>query len=167
LWCDRSPAYGWHGVAAEIELLLEMPERNLARIRVVPRFALLAESHHSRMFTNKSVPDVVRDVLKRANLVENSDFELRLSGSFDPESHVCQYHESDLAFIERWLAHEGIFFFFDHKGGCDKLVMSDDSTQHGKMSDDPIRYHPRDGHDVSAGESLADSRRSGAADRRA
>lgn len=154
LWFDQPEAYALHGVATEIELLLEVPERTLARIRLTPRFSLLGLSHHSRMFTGRSVPEVIQAVLTKAGLAEGSDFEFRLTNSYAPEEHVCQYQESDLAFIERWLEYEGIHYFFEHQDGCDKLVMRDDSLQHATLRDAPVRYHPVGKGDVSAGESF-------------
>ncbi len=146
--------YQFAGIAAEIAVLHEMPERALARISVVPRFWRLGLSAHSRLYTQKSIPDVVKDVLNRAGLAEGTDYQLRLGGSYDPEEHVCQYHESDLHFIQRWLEYEGIHYFFEHADGTDKLVISDNSTGAEKFGSKPVRYHPVASDDVSAGASF-------------
>ena len=143
------------GIAAEVTVLHELPERALARIALVPRLWTLGLSSHSRMFTEKSIPDIVKAVLEGAGLSEGSDFELRLGGSYAAEAHVCQYQESDLSFLQRWLEHEGIYYFFEHADGVDKLVLSDHSTSAATLASAAVRYHPvGEARDVSAARSF-------------
>jgi type VI secretion system secreted protein VgrG len=154
LHVEGDEPYQIAGIAAEVAILHEMPSRALARIALVPRLWRLGLSAHSRLYTEKSVPDVVKDVLTRTGLSDGTDFEMRLSGSYSAEAHVCQYHESDLHFVQRWLEHEGIHYFFEHQDGVDKLVICDDSTSAAKFSSKPVRYHPVAGDDGSAGTSF-------------
>lgn len=152
---DGDEARELAGVVAEASILHELSGRALGRLVLVPRLWRLGLSEHSRLYTDASIPDVVRDVLARAGLSEGDDFELRLGGSYAVEAHVCQYHESDLAFVQRWLEHEGIHFFFEHRAGVDKLVLSDDSTAADRTPAAAVRYHPVGDDDASAGVSFA------------
>ena len=68
-----------------------------------------------------SVPDIIKAVLEENGV---TDYELRL-GAYEPEEHVCQYRESDLDFISRWMEREGIFYFFEHGDDGEKLVLCD------------------------------------------
>jgi type VI secretion system secreted protein VgrG len=138
---EVTPAYTLNGVVAEVELLHELPERSLARLRIVPKLWLLGLSHHSRMFVDQTIPEIVAAVLSAAGLARDVDFELRLGAEYAKEEHVCQYQESDLAFVERWLGHEGIHYFFEHDEQAHKLVITDGSD-HPSLGDRPIRYHP-------------------------
>ena len=107
---ELPPAYTIVGVVSEVEILHEMTERSVARLRVVPRLSLLALSHHCRMFTGEPITDIIETVLTDAGLSSGTDFELRLVGSYEAEEHVCQYNESDFDFISRWMEHEGIYY---------------------------------------------------------
>ena len=151
---EAPPPYELCGVARDVEVLHEMTERSLARITIVPRLWLLSLSAHSRMFTGETIPDIIKKVLEESGLADGTDFELRLSGSYEAEEHVCQYHESDLDFIQRWSEHEGIYYFFEHADGVDKVVFCDDSSGAASMASAALRYHPAGGSDRSAGASL-------------
>jgi type VI secretion system secreted protein VgrG len=144
--------YVINGVLAAADLLLEQGDRAIARISVVPRLWQLGLTRHSQVFTNKSVPDILEAVLEGAGL-SGDDFALRLDGNYAAEEHVCQYQESDLAFISRWMEYEGMYYFFEQGESSDKLVITDAKGYHQKLGK-PVRYHPVMGTDVSAGESF-------------
>lgn len=150
LWCDVEPAYALHGVASEVDLLLEMPERTLARILVVPRLATFGLSRHSRVFTGEPMTHVIRWVLEANGLADGMDFELRLGREPPVEAHVCQYRESDLAFVERLLEHLGYFYYFEHDGSAEKLVITDDVGGLPRSRAEAVRYHPGGEGDVTA-----------------
>ena len=101
------------------------------------------------MFTGQSAPEVIRAVLADAGL-SGPDVELRLSASHPVESHVCQYKESDLDFVSRWMEREGMYYFFEQGDEAEKLVIVDHLSAHDELSPEPVRYRPTDGRDVSA-----------------
>ena len=146
--------YDIHGIIAATELLLEQEERAVARIQIVPRLWLLGHSRHSRVFTKQSIPDILNAVLEGADL-SGDDVELRLDGKYETESHVCQYKESDLAFLSRWMEREGLYYFFEHGDKKEKLVITDHKSYHQKLEDTPVKYHPTVDRDASAGDSFA------------
>ena len=49
----------------------------------------------------------------------------RAEGKFEPRDYCVQYRESDFAFASRLMEEEGIFYFFDHSGDEEKLVLAD------------------------------------------
>ncbi|MFO0650433.1 MAG: contractile injection system protein, VgrG/Pvc8 family [Polyangiales bacterium] len=85
------------------------------------------------------MPDILEEALTVGGLPASA-FELRLRGSFRPVDHVCQYRESDLDFISRWMEREGLYYFFDHEGDEEKLVTVNDSGEHTALGDGPIRF---------------------------
>src|SRR5262249_51183832 len=123
------------------------------RIALVPRLHAFGLGRHSRVFTKKSIVDVVKAVLQEGGL-SGGDVTFQVSGSYDAEEHICQYKESDLAFITRGLEQEGMYFFFEHKDGVDKLVITDDKSSHPSLRSGPVRYRPVHSADGSAGESF-------------
>lgn len=138
-----------NGVIASIRLLIQTTEWALYEATVVPKLWRLGITKHSNVWTKTSIPDIIKDVLDNA---EMTDYELRLTDSYDPEELVIQYHESKLHFLQRWMEHEGIYYFFEQGDGSEKMIICDANSAHSKMADKAVRYYPLMGHDASAGE---------------
>ncbi|WP_438043157.1 type VI secretion system Vgr family protein [Sorangium sp. So ce128] len=149
---DTIPPYVFAGVLAGVDLLHEFGGRALLRAVLVPRLWGLTLSKHSRIFTKKSVPDVIKLVLEE-NGITGGDVELNL-GSYEAEEHICQYRESDFDFISRWMEREGIFYYFEHTEDGEKLILCDDKSYPAEVLGAPVRYHPQTGEDRSASASF-------------
>jgi type VI secretion system secreted protein VgrG len=93
-----------------------------------PWFWLLTRTSDSRIFQKLNVPDIVQQIFSEKGF---QDFQLRLSGSYDPRDYCVQYRETDYNFIARLLEEEGIFYFFEHEEGKHTLVLAD-SPQENK-----------------------------------
>lgn len=77
-------------------------------IRLVPPLALLRRRTTSRIFQDETVPQIIQHVLAAASL----PIELRLSRTYAVRNYCVQYRETDLAFVRRLAAEEGIAFCF-------------------------------------------------------
>ncbi|WP_437569376.1 type VI secretion system Vgr family protein [Sorangium sp. So ce542] len=130
------------GVLGSIELLNDTAGRCVFRATLVPRLALLAMAFHSRIFTEKAIPEIIQAVLHKGGV---TDCDLLLQGAYAAEEHVCQYRESDYAFITRWMEREGIYFYFEHGEGGETLVLADDRSAHQPYGGKPVRYYPQPG----------------------
>ncbi|MFO0587750.1 MAG: type VI secretion system tip protein TssI/VgrG [Polyangiaceae bacterium] len=150
---DGRDPFVFAGVLSELSLLHETEERCLVRALLVPRLWHLSQTLHSRIFTQRSLPDILKAVLEEGGM-SGGDYELRLTGPYRPEEHVCQYAESDLSFLSRWMEREGVYYFFEHSEEGEKLVLTDDKSSHKDLADGAIRYFPDGGKDVTAGERL-------------
>jgi type VI secretion system secreted protein VgrG len=73
-------------------------------IRLVPRLWLLKWRRTSRVFQNMDTPSIVAAVLNGASVANRSV----LSRSYPVRSYCLQYQETDLQFVQRLLAEEGI-----------------------------------------------------------
>ncbi|WP_420475414.1 type VI secretion system Vgr family protein [Noviherbaspirillum sp. ST9] len=120
-------------------------------------FAVLSRRVNSRVFQDLSVLEFV-DVLlqehRQNNPVLASCFDLddRCMGEHPAQSWVTQYNESDTAFICRWLAQEGISWYFEHgEAGAPgehpklTLVLFDDVSVLEPATADKVRFHRDDG----------------------
>lgn len=108
------------GVITHFEYVGYMGNQAQYRAVVAPRLKYLANTRQSRVFLNKSVRDIVIEVLKSIGYTDDTiDFASTLAST--AREYVVQYEESDLAFISRWLEHEGIFYFFDHAGSTEVI----------------------------------------------
>ncbi|MFO0548520.1 MAG: type VI secretion system tip protein TssI/VgrG [Polyangiaceae bacterium] len=98
-------------------------------LRLSPRLKYLKLRRTSRIFQDLTVPEIVRRVAEGAGI--GVDFSL--DRSYAARSYCVQYRETDLGFIERLLAEEGIFYFLAHTpadkleelGPEDRLVLGD------------------------------------------
>ncbi len=94
---------------------------------MMPWFWLLTRRTDCRIFQNETVPDIVKKVFAELKF---NDYELRLSGTYDPRVYCVQYRESDFDFVSRLLEEEGIFYFFEHTDKTHTLVMADTPSHH-------------------------------------
>lgn len=150
---DGRDPFAFAGVLSEVALLHETHERCLVRALLVPKLWHLSQTLRSRIFTHQALPDIVRAVLGDSGM-SGDDYELRLTGQYRPEEHVCQYAESDLDFLSRWMEREGLYYFFEHAEEGERLIVTDNKSSHKDLAGGAIRYFPEGGKDVTAGEHL-------------
>jgi type VI secretion system secreted protein VgrG len=145
-------AMTWAGMFAAIEHMHQIEGVAVFRGLVVPPMWFLAHGEHSRVFTQKNIKDIITEVLQDAGLLD-SDFEFRLDASPATEELVCQYRESDLSFIQRWLEREGMYYYFEHGDDGAKMIITDRKASES-LRTDAIRYFPTHGHDATSGEAF-------------
>ncbi|EPM6208877.1 type VI secretion system Vgr family protein [Enterobacter hormaechei] len=101
-----------HGVITHFRRISGSADQTQYLITLKPFLFLLDKQHRShRFFVNKSVPEVVGQVLQEHNL-HGWEYEFNLKQSYPKREQINQYQESDLAFIQRLLAEVGIFYWF-------------------------------------------------------
>src|ERR1051325_4449492 len=91
---------------------------------LVPQLWLLTKNVQSRIFQQKSVPDILKDVLK------GIDSKFEIQGDFAPRDYCVQYRESDFDFASRLMEEEGIYYFFKHTDGGHQLVLANTPQSH-------------------------------------
>ncbi len=112
---------GWrrwlHGVIRQFEIEERSVQDNRCqyRVSIVPSLWFLRKCQNSRIFQGTTVPDIVGAVLGEAGITPRWS----LFASHAERSYCVQYAESDLAFIERLLAEEGIVYWFEHSDDPD------------------------------------------------
>ena len=139
-----------HGVVREIQMVpishIDVPTYE---VRFVPRLADYAHTRGSWIYQDKTPDQILTDAFALGGdnaLAEGDDFELSLQGGYVPREYVVQYEESVLDFVSRQAEHWGIYYFFDHVGGTDRLVFSDVSSTFPVLEGfDVIPFEPRHG----------------------
>lgn len=96
------------------------------RLTVVPKLWRLSKIFRSRIFQGQSVKEIVTKVLGDGGV----KLECSLSGQHPAREYCVQYQETDLAFVQRLLEDEGIFYFFRHAKGSHTMVLSDQRSAH-------------------------------------
>jgi type VI secretion system secreted protein VgrG len=150
---DGRPPFAFHGMFSEVSILHEMGGRALVRALLVPQLWRLSQTLHSRIFTDKTIPDILKDTLEDGGLTSD-EFTFKLAGQYKPEEHVCQYQESHLDFISRWMEREGMYYYFEQGDRGEKLVISDNRSFQHELHEQKVRFYALTGNDVSAKEAL-------------
>ena len=116
------------------------------RATVRPWYWLLTHTSDCRAYQEMTVPQIFEEVVKQYGF---TDYELRLSGSYQTREYCVQYRESDLNFLSRLLEHEGIYFFFEHTESKHTLVLVDDPGQHKPVEGyETVPYYAPGGKDT-------------------
>lgn len=101
-----------HGVVTHFKRISGSRDQATYQIIIEPFLSLLRNQFRThRFFVNKSVPEVVTEVLQEHGL-KGWEYEFILKADYPKREQINQYKENDLAFIERLLAEVGIFYFF-------------------------------------------------------
>jgi type VI secretion system secreted protein VgrG len=95
-------------------------------LEIVPEMWLLTRNVQSRIFQQKSVPDIIQEVWSKLGLT--STLKKSLSGTHSPREYCVEFQESDFQFVSRLMESEGIFYFFQHEDGKHTCVMADANT---------------------------------------
>ncbi len=120
------------------------------RLRISHWIWRLAHVRNSRVWQDKSVIDIVDEVFgvhaPVARWRWSEDAVSFMAGAM-VRSYCCQYRESDLAFVERLLAEEGLSWRFEQGEEGPEMVLFADSTSGSAIPDDPsgagfgVRFH--------------------------
>ncbi len=102
-------------------------------ITMRPWLWLLTRTANCRIFQDKKVPDIIKEVCR------DNGFDLiddRLESTYREWPYCVQYRETDFNFVSRLMEQEGIYFFFSHDGGKHKLVLADAHGSHRDAAPD-------------------------------
>ena len=120
------------------------------RLRISHWIWRLAHVRSSRVWQDRTVTDIVDDVFSVHSPVARwrwSEDASAFMAAALPRSYCCQYRESDLAFVQRLLAEEGLSWRFEQGEEGLEMVLFADSTSRSAIPDDPsgrglgVRFH--------------------------
>lgn len=153
---DGNVATPYHGVLAEFDQQHRADGYVFYRAVLVPRLWRLSLYRCSEAYSEEQpITTTLESVLRSAKL-GSDDYEFRLTSVYRARSFVCQYEETHLSFVSRWMENEGIYYYFDHSGEVDKLIAVDSRTMHD-AAEAKIEYRPDDELDVGvSGRSVRD-----------
>ncbi|MHC8346125.1 type VI secretion system Vgr family protein [Pseudomonas sp. RT6P73] len=122
------PGTGFHGQLHELVQAGHGAAPRLCRVRLRPKLACLAQRFSQRIFSNRSVPEILAQVLKEHGIA-GKDRRFDLSGDYPPRDFCTQYRESDLQFLQRLCAQERLHYYFEHRRRGHCLVFGDGQGQ--------------------------------------
>jgi type VI secretion system secreted protein VgrG len=115
----------WHGICTAASWLGADGGLARYRLRLEPALALLGLRRDSYIFQDKNAREIVSELLADYPQVQAA---FEISQQLDRHAILTQYRESDLAFLSRLLANEGLNWRFDHQQGS---AEGDSSAQGG------------------------------------
>nr|WP_298414687.1 type VI secretion system tip protein TssI/VgrG [uncultured Halomonas sp.] len=149
IWQDGAVVRRIHGVVSEFAQGDRGHRRTHYAITVKPALWRLSLRHNSRIFQNVSPLTIINTLLDERGI---TDVAFAVTREPEVREYCVQYRETDLAFIQRLAAEEGLFYFHefeDEAGGAHRLVFADDPQVLGNLG--PRRYRSHLHHSPSGG----------------
>jgi type VI secretion system secreted protein VgrG len=141
----------FHGYLTAVEM--NGANGGMARytLSLQPWLVFLGHTRDSRVFQDMTVFDILEAVFGayqgRGKLAPEWRFEINDRSVYPKRSLTTQYQESDLAFVERLMNEEGLFYFFEHVGDADSpslgshpMVIADNNGAFKPNQQSSIRY---------------------------
>jgi type VI secretion system secreted protein VgrG len=132
-----------HGIVASAGFDGIVGRRPSYRLTLRPWLWMLTRRSDTRIFQNKTIEQILRDVFS----VYAADFEFDITAR--PQYEYCvQYRETDFNFVSRLMEEEGMYYFFTHTASQHKMVICDKMGKHAAFPGfAKVKF--RDTHDAS------------------
>ncbi len=147
IWRGDTPVRYVHGLVS----LFSQGDSGFRRTRysavLEPPLARFALRSNWRIFQDQNVPDIITGMLAEHQL---SDVRTYLCFDHQPREYCVQAGETDLAFIARLAAEEGLLYSFEHRADGHTLWLSDRVGGLGTIGTHehcPVLYQPMPGGD--------------------
>ncbi|MCW2485668.1 type VI secretion system tip protein VgrG [Candidatus Symbiopectobacterium sp. NZEC127] len=98
--------------------------RTRYQVEVRPALWRLGLRTNARIFQSQKPQEIISILLQEAGI---SDYAFALRDDHAPREYCVQYRETDLAFITRLAAEEGMYFFHEFEAGKHRVVFADDA----------------------------------------
>ncbi|MFO0618104.1 MAG: type VI secretion system tip protein TssI/VgrG [Polyangiaceae bacterium] len=123
-----------HGVVDRIRIGSSLADgRVVVGLRLIPHLELLRQGKHTRIFQDMTTREIVERIARQAGVEPAFDLAAKLS----PRPYTCQYRETDLRFVHRLLAEDGLFYWFDHSGSTETWRVADEASAYPMIDGGP------------------------------
>ncbi|WPO98793.1 type VI secretion system tip protein TssI/VgrG [Pseudomonas sp. HR96] len=122
LWHGDTPVRHVHGLISTVQVGQSGFRRTQYQVVIEPQLARLALCSNWRIFQHQSVPQIIDQVLGEHHLLNR---EQHLTSPHQPREYCVQAGETDLAFLARLAAEEGLLYSFEHDDKGHRLVYTD------------------------------------------
>ncbi|WP_447529769.1 type VI secretion system Vgr family protein [Vreelandella sp. TE19] len=152
VWQDGEPLRRVHGIISEFGRGDRGHRRTFYSLTLRPALWRTSLRQNSRIFQKVDPLTIINTLLDERGI---TDVAFAVSREPLEREYCVQYRETDLTFIERLAAEEGLFYFHefeDSEGGAHRLVFSDDPqvltnlgerTYHSRAGGTPPTRHVR------------------------
>ena len=126
------------GLVTRVRFLRLENRRALYEAVIEPWLTLATRSSDYRIFQNKTVLDIVREVLGDYEF----PLEVRATNTYPPRDFQVQYGETDHDFLLRLMHEWGLYFFFAHTEDNHTMVVADEMAAHAPFENAGYRTVP-------------------------
>ena len=135
---DTEVARHFHGIFQEFTAAGQpRPGMYAYHAVLVPKFWFLSQTIDCRVFQDKSVVQIVQQMLQDAS-IDNSDFRIYETPPVRP--YTVQFNETDLQFATRLMEEAGYFYFFEHAADRHTLVVADSNDAFHDIPNATLRF---------------------------
>ena len=128
----------FHGYTTELALMGAHGRYLRYQATLRPWIWLLSLTSNCRIFQQKTVPDVIKQIFRDRGF---TDIEDALTDSYRNWEYLAQYCETDFDFVSRLMEREGIYYYFKHEASRHTLVLADGYGAHQPLPGDPeVQY---------------------------
>ncbi|XQP61223.1 type VI secretion system Vgr family protein [Pseudomonas fluorescens] len=149
IWRDDTPVRYVHGLVS----LFQQGDTGFRRTRytavVEPTLKRFDLRSNWRIFQSQTVPDIITSMLAEQKL---TDIRSEICFEHQPREYCVQAGETDLDFIARLAAEEGLLYTFEHRADGHTLVLTDRVGGLGTIgthTDCPVIYQSMGGGDAT------------------
>lgn len=114
----------FHGIVSQFTQGHRAGRATYYKAVVVPKMWYLTQRTQSRIFQQKSVPDILKEVFTGLEVT------YEIQGTFHPRDYCVQYRETDFNFASRLMEEEGIYYYFEHNKNGHKMIVANTPQSH-------------------------------------
>ncbi|WP_194439834.1 type VI secretion system tip protein VgrG, partial [Vibrio fluminensis] len=134
---DGEPVQHVHGIVRQFAQGEIGHHHTLYSIVLVPALERLSLRQNSRIFQLKTVPEIITTLLQEMGI---EDFSFALTGTPASREFCVQYRETDLEFLQRLAAEEGISYYIEQTDSKHSVIFVDDSALIAKYAQ-PVTHN--------------------------
>ncbi|WP_394426600.1 type VI secretion system tip protein TssI/VgrG [Vreelandella stevensii] len=140
VWQNGEALRQVNGIVSEFSQGDRGHRRTFYSLVLRPALWRLSLRHNSRIFQHVTPIDIITTLCQERGM---SDITFEVAREPIEREYCVQYRETDLAFIERLAAEEGLFYYHTFASGAHRLIFSDDPTRLNTLGE--RTYHSRAG----------------------
>jgi type VI secretion system secreted protein VgrG len=136
LWHGDTAVRHVHGLISRFSIGQSGFRRTHYQAVVEPQLARLALSANWRIFQHLSVPQIIDKVLGEQHLFNREQI---ITAAHQPREYCVQAGETDLHFLARLAAEEGLLYTFEHSDSGHRLIHTDRVMRLGQIGPEEAR----------------------------
>lgn len=122
--------FKFSGLCISVEDLGHQDGKDFYAIEVRPWLWLLTIGSDNRIFQEMTTVDVVKKVFEGAGFSAGENFDSKVTEPGQMRENCVQYGESNFDFVSRLMEQDGIYYFFDHSGEKEVMVLAQTISAH-------------------------------------
>lgn len=140
-WINGKMVQVRHGIISEFRQGDTGHHHTMYEVTLVPSIARLALRQNTRMFQQQPAQEIIQLILQEMGI---QDLAFGLTKEPKVRDYCVQYRESDLEFVQRLAAEEGMYYYFEHSESSHIIIFSDDTKQ-APMLPNELEYNTQSG----------------------